>query len=211
MRSGAVAAADRGIAIDSTGASAGRQTADAAAPQNQNAANVQPPVQPSQLQQPQQSGAAPDQTQPPPQEQAGPPQPRETSTARPSPALGQPGMAPQQQTPEPPAGAQTAAIPAGTALRVRLGQTIGTRISRPGDRFEATLIEPVVLGGQTLIPAGTSFHGRIVESKKSGRLKGRAVLGLELDSFALNGARYSVLTAADFRESGTAQKSATGS
>lgn len=142
----------------------------------------------------------------PPAEEPTQSQPREATVARPSPTMGQQAIAQQPQTPAPLAAAGAVSIPAGTALRVRLEQSIGTRQNRPGDRFDATLLEPVVVGGRTLIPAGTAFHGHVMESKKSGRLKGRAVLGVELDSFHMNGRRYSVLTAADFRESGRHKK-----
>ena len=174
----------------------------------QGAGDAQPYVQPAQdgAAVPQQARSqGPEPMQPQAQEPAQA-QPQEATMARPSPTMGQQGIAQQPQTLAPQAAGGAVSIPAGTALRVRLEQTIGTRLNRPGDRFDATLVEPVVVGGRTLIPAGTAFHGHVMESKKSGRFKGRAVLGVELDSFHMNGRRYSVLTAADFRESGRHKK-----
>jgi len=49
------------------------------------------------------------------------------------------------------------------------------------------------------MPKGTLFSGRVTEAKPSGRLKGRAILGVELDSFAMNNVTYRVATAADRR------------
>ncbi len=126
--------------------------------------------------------------------------------ARPRPTRGPQPMAQQPQAPAPRMAEEAVSIPAGTALRVRLEQSISTKANRPGDRFGATLVEPVTVGGRRLIPAGTAFTGRVMEAKRSGRLKGRAVLAVELDSFQLNGVRYSVATAADFRESGRHRK-----
>jgi hypothetical protein len=97
-------------------------------------------------------------------------------------------------------------IPAGTRVRVRLDQTIDTKRNRPGDRFEATLISPVQMNGEFLVPSGTIFAGHVTEAKPSGRFKGRAVLGVELDTFRLDGAVYRVVTAPDVRVSGRHRK-----
>jgi hypothetical protein len=97
-------------------------------------------------------------------------------------------------------------IPQGTALRVRIDQSIDTRRNRPGNRFQATLAEPVVQNGETLLPRGTRFAGHVMESKPSGRLKGRAVLSLTLDSFRANGREYPVSTGGSTRVSGRHRK-----
>jgi hypothetical protein len=97
-------------------------------------------------------------------------------------------------------------IPSGTLLRVRMEQTVDTRRNRAGDRFDASLIAPIVVDGNTILPRGTPFTGHVTEARPSGRLKGRAVLGVELDSFRLNGVDYPVETAADTRVSGRHRK-----
>jgi hypothetical protein len=105
-----------------------------------------------------------------------------------------------------PSVASPVIIPAGQRLRVRLEQTIDTKRNRPGDRFQASLVTPLVIDGQTLVPKGTLFSGHVTEAKPSGRLKGRAILGIELDSFAINGVTYSIVTSADTRVSGRHRK-----
>lgn len=105
-----------------------------------------------------------------------------------------------------PVNVQGPVIPAGTPLRVRLEQTIDTKVNRPGDRFVASLADPVYRNGNVLIPRGTRFQGHLTEAKRSGRLKGRAVLGMELDSMTFNGATYDVSTGADTRVSGRHRK-----
>jgi len=87
-------------------------------------------------------------------------------------------------------------------LRVRVDEELDTRRNRPGDRFTATLYQPVRVSGAAVLPAGTRFRGHLVASKPSGRLKGRAVLGLTLDSFERGGREYPVDTRGDYRESG---------
>ncbi len=108
----------------------------------------------------------------------------------------------QPVPPVPPVQPAAIVIPAGTAIRVRLDQTIDTKRNRPGDRFEATLVSPVAVNGQLVIPGGTTFVGHVAEAKPSGRFKGRAVLGVELDSFRLNGVVHRVVTGSDTRVSG---------
>jgi hypothetical protein len=82
----------------------------------------------------------------------------------------------------------------GTSVRVRLAQTIDTKRNRAGDRFSATLDEPLVVGDRVAVPRGTPFEGHVVTSAESGRFKGRAALALRLDSFTLRGVTYDVST-----------------
>lgn len=82
----------------------------------------------------------------------------------------------------------------GTSVRVRLAQTIDTKRNRAGDRFSATLDEPLVVGDRVAVPRGTPFEGHVVTSNESGRFKGHAALALRLDSFSLRGVRYDVNT-----------------
>jgi len=89
---------------------------------------------------------------------------------------------------------RTEVLVPGTTVRVRLQETIDTKRNRAGDRFNATLDEPLVVGDRIVVPKGTRFEGHVVTSKESGRFKGRAALALSLDSFALNGATYNVNT-----------------
>jgi len=68
---------------------------------------------------------------------------------------------------------QPVVLPAGSVLRVRLNQTVGTKLNRPGERFDATLLSPLIVNGRTIAPSGTDVHGIVQESRPSGRLKGR--------------------------------------
>jgi hypothetical protein len=102
------------------------------------------------------------------------------------------------------AAAQT--IPAGTRIHVRLDQTVDTVRSGAGEKFSATLETPITVGESTVVPKGTAFRGHVTTSSESGRLKGRAVLGITLDSLELNGKSYKVETSADSRVSGGHKK-----
>lgn len=97
-------------------------------------------------------------------------------------------------------------IPKGTELRVRIDETIDTKRNRAGDQFRASLAEPIVLGGKTVVPKGTPFVGHVTESEASGRMEGRALLALTLDSFELAGKDYHVRTGSIDRESTSHKK-----
>ena len=92
-------------------------------------------------------------------------------------------------------------LPAGTRVRVRLNEAIDTRRNRPGDRFTASLDEPLVVGDRVVVPKGTNFYGHVTQSRPSGRFKGRAVLGLKLDSLELDGQTRDVRSATSTRAS----------
>jgi hypothetical protein len=71
-------------------------------------------------------------------------------------------------------------IPSGTILRVLLIDGLASDTSSAGDRFMASLAEPVVIDGNTLIPQGTKVQGRVLAVAQAGHVKGRATIRLEL-------------------------------
>jgi hypothetical protein len=84
--------------------------------------------------------------------------------------------------------------PRGATLRIRVEEPLNTLRNRTGDAFRATLASPVLVDGRTVIPAGTRFTGRVTDASPSGRLEGRAILGLEMESFELEGKSYHIQT-----------------
>ena len=109
---------------------------------------------------------------------------------------------PQQTAPTPQAQ-RSITIPEGTLFQVRLAETLDTKRNRTGDRFRATLDSPITENGTEIIPRGANFSGRVDTSQASGRLKGRAAMTLELDSFELNGRKYQISTSHTSRVSGS--------
>jgi len=87
-------------------------------------------------------------------------------------------------------------IPAGTTLTVRLAESVGSKISSPGQSFRATLSRDVVVDGVPAIPAGASARGTVVDAKPLGRFKGGAILELRLTSITVNGAQQRIETSA---------------
>ena len=99
-----------------------------------------------------------------------------------------------------PAGAGLV-VPAGTALRVRLNQAVGTAIDRPGQHFDAVLDSPLEVNGRVAVARGATVRGIVREAAPSGRLKGRAVLILALDSIDIGGRMVPIQTASQTRTS----------
>jgi hypothetical protein len=97
-------------------------------------------------------------------------------------------------------------IPSGTALHVRLDSEVDTKRNRAGDGITATLVEPLQVGDTTVLPQGTRFQGHITQAGSSGRLKGRAAIGLTLDSFQHEGRSYGVRTTSVDRVSAAHKK-----
>jgi hypothetical protein len=85
-------------------------------------------------------------------------------------------------------------LPSGTIVTVRLERALSTVRNRAGDTFEATLDEPVVVDGTEILARGTKFTGHVTTSEASGRLKGRAVLGITLDAFDTDGQHHPIKT-----------------
>jgi len=85
-------------------------------------------------------------------------------------------------------------VPAGTALHVRLNEGVSASKSEPGTEFSASLSDPLVVNGKTVLPQGARVVGHVVDAKESGRVKGRASLSLVLTSVVRNGKSVPVET-----------------
>ncbi len=97
-------------------------------------------------------------------------------------------------------------VPAGTEIHVRLDQSIASNRSTSGDPFQATVAEPIVINGKTVIPKGAPAKGRIVSAHESGRLQGVAGLRLALESVEVDGKQYDLQTSNFGRRGGNHKK-----
>jgi len=87
-------------------------------------------------------------------------------------------------------------IPAGTVITVRLGESLSSKTSQPGQGFAATVAQPVVVGGKTVIRDGAAAHGNVVAAKSMGHFKGGALLEVRLDSVSIEGKEHPIETSA---------------
>jgi hypothetical protein len=97
---------------------------------------------------------------------------------------------------------QPVTLPNGTAIRVQLQQSLASDHNQSGDRFDATVAEPIVMAGKTVVPAGAQVSGHVVYAHKAGRLHGIARLRLDLTSMQVNGQSYEIQTSGTVRRGG---------
>ena len=97
-------------------------------------------------------------------------------------------------------------VPELTPIHVTLDQAVTSKQNRPGDRFDATVSEPVVIDGKTVIPQGARAEGVVVDAKPSGRLMGRARLQIALQSVDVGDQSYNVQTSSSARIGGNHKK-----
>jgi hypothetical protein len=70
-----------------------------------------------------------------------------------------------------------------------------------GQTFAASLDQPVMLDGDTVIPRGADVTVKLVDAKESGKLTGRAELALALQSIRVNGQMVDINTQTVTQES----------
>ena len=87
-------------------------------------------------------------------------------------------------------------VPAETVISVVLDETVGSKVSRPGQTFTATVRQPVEVDGRVAIPKGARATGLVKDAKPAGRFKGGAQLELTLTSIEVHGKNYDVQTTA---------------
>lgn len=85
-------------------------------------------------------------------------------------------------------------IPAGTRISIRTIDSIDSTRNHVGDRFEATLEEPLTVDGNVVVAKEAEVYGRLAESKKSGTFTGRSELQLELTGIVVNGQTVPLVT-----------------
>jgi hypothetical protein len=85
-------------------------------------------------------------------------------------------------------------VPVGTGITVRLGSTLGSKISHAGDTFQATTTSAIRVNGNVLIPAGSAVSGVVVDARERGKFKGEGDLSIRLVGVNVRGRYYSIET-----------------
>jgi hypothetical protein len=96
---------------------------------------------------------------------------------------------PPQPPPQPPAPMPVAGIqiPTGTPLTVRMIDAVDSKVAHLGQTFRASIDEPVLVNGQTVIPRGADAVAKLVEDQQSGKFEGKTILTLALTDITING------------------------
>jgi hypothetical protein len=85
-------------------------------------------------------------------------------------------------------------IPAGTPIYVRTIDAVDSTRNQVGDRFQASLEEPLRVDGVEIVSRDATVFGRLAESKESGTFSGRSQLRLELMALVVNGQTVPIIT-----------------
>lgn len=126
--------------------------------------------------------AAPPEAPPPPPPAKLPPPPQvETAAARPEPPPAV--LAEVAEQPPPPPEPKRFTLEAGALLTIRLAEDLSSEKNVSGDAFEATLDQPLIIDGYVIAERGARAEGRVVAAQRAGRVKGAAVIGLQLVRF----------------------------
>src|SRR5579864_6973521 len=78
-----------------------------------------------------------------------------------------------------------AEIPQGTHVLLRMVNSVSTRTAREGDHIYLRTASPILVNGQFVVPVESYAEGVVSHSVRSGRVKGRAELGIRIDAFTL--------------------------
>ncbi|HLJ16882.1 MAG TPA: hypothetical protein VKV15_20475 [Bryobacteraceae bacterium] len=135
-----------------------------------------------------------------------PPPPAGAASTPPPPAADNPGILrpdPSYNSAPAPASATGPQLPAGTQLVIRMIDDVDSQRDHVGQTYRASIAEPVVLDGQTVVPRGADVVAKLVADQQSGKIEGHTVLTLDLQSLKVNGQSIPINTQAVSQGSGS--------
>jgi outer membrane lipoprotein SlyB len=95
----------------------------------------------------------------------------------------------------------------GTLLRVRTIDPIDVDVSKAGAKYQASLDDPVMVGGAVVIPRGADVVLQAVKVQQSGRMKGSDLIQLKINSIKVHGTSYPVVSSVAESKGGSEGKS----
>jgi hypothetical protein len=134
------------------------------------------------------------QATPPPAPAPAPETPPPAAAPAPAPAAAPPPAAPPPPpaAPAPPPPPREITAPTGTALVVRMEQTVSAKDNNVGDSFSGVLAQSVIVDGAHILRAGAPVTGTVTASKGQGKFKGAGDLAIAITRVG----RYPVSTTA---------------
>jgi hypothetical protein len=129
------------------------------------------------------------------QEPAAEAPPTPAPSRQPSRAPSRPSREPSREPAREPV-AQGVTVPAGTPLKISVNAKISSESAQAGDTWSGVVKEPVVVGNDVVIPAGSTVTGEVVGAKEAQK-GSRAFLVLAVRAVEANGKSYSVSARTD--------------
>ena len=97
------------------------------------------------------------------------------------------------QEPDSTANPNEVTIPEGTEFKLQLHTTLNSKTSKPGDRVLTTLLDPVDVEDQDVLPKGLRIDGHLGEVKAAGRRGKGGYLTIVFDTVELsNGEKLAI-------------------
>ena len=95
-------------------------------------------------------------------------------------------------------------VHAGTLITVRMIDPVDSATDQPGQTYRATLDEPLVVDGETVVSRGADVTAKLTSKAEAGRMTGRSELSLVLMDIRVQGRKYEVSTS-EVTESGSSR------
>ncbi|MEO8594937.1 MAG: hypothetical protein ABI759_16575 [Candidatus Solibacter sp.] len=104
-------------------------------------------------------------------------------------------VAPPAPAPPPPAAARKAVtVPAGTAIRVRTIDNIDVDKTQAGAKFRGATDDPIMLGGDVIVPRGADVVLVAAKVQQGGKMKGSDLIELKVTAIKVGARSYPVVT-----------------
>jgi hypothetical protein len=78
----------------------------------------------------------------------------------------------------------------GTEFRIELRQELSTKNNQPGDRFTASVIEPLIDGSRVIVQSGAIVRGEVTAVQKSGGQGQSAIIKIAFYEVSFDGETY---------------------
>src|SRR5712692_7490231 len=95
-------------------------------------------------------------------------------------------------------------IPAGTSVRVQMIDGVDSSVNKAGEMFHASLVSPIVVDDQIVVPAGTDTYVKLVNAKSAGHMTGQSTLALELVRMEFQGKSFA-LASNEYTQTGSSR------
>jgi hypothetical protein len=103
---------------------------------------------------------------------------------------------------------RTVTVPGGTRILVRTIDPVDSDRNQVGDKFRASLEQPLMVGDIVVAPKGADVYGHLTQAKEAGHIQGRSELKLELTGIVINGQTIP-LTTGEYSVSGSSRGAST--
>ena len=109
-------------------------------------------------------------------------------------AFSPPRVAPPPKPAPPPPSRPAVVIPLGTTFRIRTIDPIDVDKTNAGVMFRASLDDPIMMDGNTVVPRGADVALVAAKVEQGGKMKGSDLISLKVNTISVGGKAYPVVT-----------------